>query len=43
MTDYKYKPEKHRFRESLESIDEIHDKQVNAFKTQQMLIIEKKK
>lgn len=42
MTDYKYKPEKHRFRESLESIDEIHDKQVNAFKTQQILIMEKK-
>ena len=43
MTYYKYKPEKHRFRESLESIDEIHDKQVTAFKNQQITVSEKKK
>lgn len=42
MTYYKYKPEKHRFRESLESIDEIHDKQVTAFKNQQITVSEKK-
>ena len=40
--EYKYKPEKHKFRVSLETIDEIHDKQINTFKTQQIMLADKK-
>lgn len=39
---YKYKPEKHKFRNSLESIDEIHASQIDIFKIKRCAIAEKK-
>lgn len=40
--DYKYKPEKHKFRVNLKTIDEIHKEQLDDFKRNQSLIPDKK-
>lgn len=41
--DYKYKPDKHKFRVNLKTIDEIHKEQLNGFKKNRELVPEKKK
>jgi hypothetical protein len=40
--DYKYKPEKHKFRVNLKTIDEIHKEQLDDFKKNRSLIPDKK-
>ena len=40
--DYKYKPEKHKFRVNLKTIDEIHKEQLDDFKRNKSLIPDKK-
>lgn len=41
--DYKYKPEKHKFRVNLKTIDEIHKEQLDDFKKNRSLIPDKKR
>ena len=40
--DYKYKPDKHRFRVNLKTIDEIHREQIDNFKKKREAVPEKK-
>lgn len=40
--DYKYKPDKHKFRVNVKTIDEIHKEQVEEFKKNKELLPEKK-
>lgn len=41
--DYKYKPEKHKFRVNLKTIDEIHNERLDEFKKNRELIPDKKR
>lgn len=41
--EYKYKPDKHKFRVNLKTIDEIHKEQLDEFKKQREAIPEKQK
>jgi len=40
--DYKYKPDRHKFRVNLKTIDELHKEQIDGFKKNRDLIPEKK-
>lgn len=40
--DYKYKPEKHKFRVNLKTIDEIHKEQLDDFKKNKLMVPDKK-
>src|SRR2546427_1369364 len=41
--DYKYKPDKHKFRVNLKTIDELHKEHLDKFKKNRESIPEKKK